>query len=268
MTATFHFKKSALIITIITLMMSCKPEVHTDANIGTFTAVSKSPSGYELMDNDLVESITISRDSIYHKEPMEDVKFKIDHIKQEGRQTTYYPEKYDKSYYKFSWIDQQKGIAVFEINIDGNAIQRYFVNEANLSSIKKAKPSQEVKITEEKTGDIIKDSLKIDDGSKTLYIEDEDCILIRNAKGEQLYERCFEDVMLRLRAVKGNLLPLTFISGSKSIDLDFIAAGKDWVSNSATLYEPSTNGERKVTRPLIISVKDFTFDAVASKFDD
>jgi hypothetical protein len=101
-----------------------------------------------------------------------------------------------------------------------------------------------------------------------LYVEDDNCISIKNNHAEQLYERCFEGVTIRIRNLKGNFLPLTLISGKKSIDVEFSPADDDWVTKALTLYDGETKDGQKILLPSTVSIRDFDFDRIISQFDN
>jgi hypothetical protein len=99
-----------------------------------------------------------------------------------------------------------------------------------------------------------------------LYVDNDNCISIQNNNAEQLYERCFEGVLIRIRNLKGNFLPLTFISGKRSIDVDFAPAGDDWATKALTFYSGETKDGQKILLPAAVSIKEFDFDRILSQF--
>ncbi|WP_309610130.1 hypothetical protein, partial [Flavobacterium sp.] len=103
-------------------------------------------------------------------------------------------------------------------------------------------------------------------GNVILNIVDENCISLKNKREEIILEKCFEGSTINIRNVKGNLIPLTFISGNKSLDIDFYNINKDWVSKSVTYYSSNGNNEIKKTEQISIILSEFNFDNVLSKF--
>ena len=258
-------KKIVSLLLIFVLLSCSSKEASTDYH-GAWLRVKKVNAEYVLVDCGYDgESIIATAQTIMHKGVMEDVDTKIDHTKQEGDATILFIDKEEKSYYKFTWANKDKGIAQWETKYtDSPAVVSYFVNQTNSDKIKVVKGGEGDCITGngEDVGDVVNDSFKIGDGSKVLYVEDGDCISVKNTKEEMLYERCFENSIVKIRQVKGNHLPLTIINGSKSLDIDFAGHGNDWVSKTVTYY----NGELKTTQPIEVNIKDFDFDAVISKF--
>jgi hypothetical protein len=261
-------KKPFLILLIASFAIACNPSVNEDLFEGTWTAVTKTAKSCQIIDCGLPgEQITLASDSLSHKGTMDDISFKADHITNENGETVYFPGKDKKFYYRFIWADDQAGITNCEINMNGTKVMRFFVNQTNIGEVKKVKGGSADCVTANETGDTINDSLSIGDGSKVLYIEDDDCLAVRDRQGKQLLDRCFEAFILRIRPVKGNLLPLTFIAGSRSIDIDFYASGNEWISKTATYYRPIGAREEKVTRPYVVSFKDFEFDNIVTQFE-
>ena len=163
-------------------------------------------------------------------------------------------------------MNEERGIGQWQIADNGTVVTRYFVNEANLKNTKTVKGGKADCITGDDVGDRVNNSLVIEGGNKTLFVEDDNCLTIKNSAGKLLYENCFEGVMLQILQVKGSALPITFVSGSRSIDMDFYATGDDWVSKTATYYS-GEKGEVKATQSISLSIKDFDFDGVAGKFN-
>lgn len=263
------FKKLVVPISLVLFAFACKTETEQDKFGGTWTAVKKTANSYEIVDCGLPsEEIIINNDSLSHRNAMEDISFKVDQIKKDnGGGIVYFNEENETSFYRFSWIDKKLGVAKCEIGSHGTKVIRYFVNEANAGMIKSINGGSADCLTGNDVGDPINDSLSIGDGDKVLYIEGNDCLAVRDKQGKQLLSRCFEAFILRVRPVKGNLLPLTFIAGSRSVDMDFFADGDQWISKTATYYYPVGAREEKNNGPFIVSIKNFEFDDIVSHFE-
>lgn len=255
------------ILSITLLAFACKPESRQGEFAGTWTAVTKTANGYQIIDCDVPgEQITITSDSLLHRGIMEDISFKVGHVERKNNVAIYFPKKDASSLYRFTWADEKQGIAKCDIKTDGAIVTKFLVNQANARKVKTVKGDIRVCVNKSDAGDPVKDSLSIGDGSKVLFIEADDCLALRDMHGKQLLGRCFEAFILRIRPVKGNLLPLTFIAGSRSVDIDFYPAGDQWISKTATYFRPVGNHEEKVTRPYVVSIKDFEFDDIVTTF--
>ena len=110
---------------------------------------------------------------------------------------------------------------------------------------------------------MINDSLILDSKKNILLVEGDNCISIKNRNEELIYERCFDNCIVKIRHIKTNGLPLTIISGQNSIDIEFYKKGNDWISNSVTCYI----GEDKNSKEIVISLKEFDFDNVFEQFE-
>jgi hypothetical protein len=138
MTSTL-IKKASIILFVLASAISCKPKEQVVDFKGIWTGISKSGDTFQIEDCGYPgEKIEITPDSVHHRDVTEDLDFKIDHIRKENLATTIYPEKEESSFYKFTWVNQQKGIMKCEISLDGAPVVKYFVNQANLPHIKKA----------------------------------------------------------------------------------------------------------------------------------
>lgn len=269
MTFTNHPKLALPVILLLSLVISCTSNQPALNFADTWTVIDNQENDFQLTDTaSNNETIKVTPDSIIHTGIMDELRFKADHIHSSNQGVTYYPGKEERYFYKFTWVDPKRGIAKCEIDQDGTSLVRYVVNKANLKSIKKTTNKPDSDKPDDTIGDRVNDSLVLGNGDKTLYVEDDDCISVRNKDGNQLYERCFDNMILRIRPVKGDLLPLTFINGSRSIDIDFYSNGNEWVSKTATYYGPAEGGEQNITRPFVVSIKQFDFDEVVSRFSE
>ena len=269
MTSTHSFKNALFIGLIAILAISCKPKEQTENFEGSWTEVTKVGNVYQIIDcGTPAENMKLTADSVHHQGIMEDFDFKANHVKQDNGAVTYYPDKEEASYYKFTWANQQKGIVKCEISESGTLVTKYLVNKANLGNIKKVKGSEADCGEQERLGDEATNSLKLGAGNNTLYVDGEDCIAIRTSGGNQVYERCFENCIVKLRHVDGNVLPLTLISGVASMDIDFYAEGDQWISKSVTYFPGRLGSQLKTTQPIQVSIKDFEFATIMEKFTD
>jgi hypothetical protein len=263
------FTNKIIVLFFGVFIFSCKQPEQSVGYMGIWMEVKKSGNTFRRIDCGYAgETITVTSDSLYHNGVMEDLSFKVDHIKQAGNKTTFFVNKEELSFYRFSWVDQDLGIAKWETSINGELMSRYFVNQLNKNKINIVKGTETDCITSEDQGDQFHEFLPIGDGTKTLYVEDDNCISIKNYNAEQLYERCFEGVTIRIRNLKGNFLPLTLISGKKSIDVEFSPADDDWVTKALTLYDGETKDGQKILLPSTLSIRDFDFDRIISQFDN
>lgn len=261
--------KKIIVLFFVVFVLSCKQPEQSVGYTGIWMEVKKSGNTFQRIDCGYEgETLTVTSDSLYHKGVMEDFSFEVDHIKQAGNKTTFFINKDELSFYRFSWLDQELGIARWETSIKGEVMSRYFVSQLKKKNVKIVKGTETDCISSEDQGDQFNKFLPIGDGTKTLYVEDDNCISIQNNNAEQLYERCFEGLIIRIRNLKGNFLPLTLISGKKSIDVKFSPAGGDWVTKALTLYSGETKDGQEILLPATVSIKDFDFDRIISQFDN
>ena len=269
MISSNSLKKKFIVLFFVGFIFSCKRPEQSVGYTGVWMEVKKSGNTFQRIDCGYAgETLTVSSDSLYQKGVMEDFNFKVDHIKHAEDKTTFFTGKGELSFYRFSWIDQELGIAKWETSINGELMSRYFVNQLNEKKVKTVKGTETDCITSEDKGDQVNEFLPIGDGTKTLYVENDNCISIQNNNAKQLYERCLEGVLIRIRNLKGNFLPLTLISGKRTIDVDFTSAGDDWVTKSLTLYSGKTKDGQKILLPAAVSIKEFDFDRILSQFDN
>jgi len=267
MILNLNFIKAANILLLLILVTACTPQKKLPDFTGTWMVIEKSGTTYERIDCGYPqETLNVTRDSVYHKGVMEDFEFRVDHIREETNQSTLFHDKEERGFYRFVWVDQQRGIAKWEVNDGNTVISRYFVNQLNIENIRTVKGTKNDCLTSEDTLDRINDSLRIDGGSKMLYVKDDNCIVIKNSKGEDLYERCFDGVTVKIRNLQGSFLPLTFISGSKAIDADFYKEGHNWTSKTVS-YSGSMTKEIPLKQSMAISINEFDFENIVTTFD-
>lgn len=261
-------KKISIIIFLASLIISCKSQHSKEDYVGTWQEVQQKNNEFVIVDCGYDgESIKVANDSIFEKGIMEDSNFKIDHVQQDDSGTTLFIDKFEKSYYRFTWINKQKGISKWEIQQNETAkIVRYFVNNLNSKNLRIVKGTKTDCITSEDVGDTVNDSLVIKNENITLLIEDDNCISLESKKGTLLFERCFENCDVKIRHDSSKGIPLTITSGQNSMDINFLKKGNNWFSNLVTYYRSSSSGEEKIVQQIAISLKDFDFNNVAEQF--
>ena len=156
-------RKLVFILFLLGTMVSCKSEDSSEEYIGTWLEVKQKGNEFVLVDCGYDgESIKTSRDSIFEKGIMEDSNMKIDHVKLNKDGISLFTDKSEKSYYRFQWIDKNKGISKWEITYDGSStVVKYFVNKLNFKSIKTVKGTKVDCITSDDVGDLANDSIDI-----------------------------------------------------------------------------------------------------------
>ncbi|MEP6803042.1 MAG: hypothetical protein ABI892_00860 [Flavobacterium sp.] len=255
---------------LLNIMLSCKSQDSKDNYIGTWLEVQQKNNEFVLVDCGYDgESLKTSNNSILEKGIMEDVDMKIDHKKEEEDGITLFTDKLEKTYYKFLWIDKEKGISKWEIKYsESSKVVKYFVNALKANSVKKIQGTKADCISKGDVGDVINDSLVIDGGNNIILVEDDNCISLKNKKGNLIFERCFDNSIVKIRHTGGRGIPLTIINGQNSMDVDFLSKGNEWISTSITYYETRSNREEKNSKEIIISLKEFDFNNVVEQFGD
>ncbi|WP_433829348.1 tetratricopeptide repeat protein [Flavobacterium anhuiense] len=254
---------------LLSVLLSCNPQDSKEDYKGNWIEVQKRGNEFLIIDCGYKgEDIKIINDSIFENGIMESTKQKIDHIKEDETGVSLFTDKAEKSYYKFLFVDKEKGLTKWEIkNNDLPIIIKYFVNEDSTDKIKKIKGTKADCVTNDEVGDSVNDSLTLDDGN-VLLVEDDNCISLQDKKENLIFERCFDNCNVKIRHVKTKGLPLTIISGQNSIDIDFYKKGVDWVSTSVTYFKSLRTGEEKSTKQIEVSLKDFDFDSVIEQFGE
>jgi hypothetical protein len=108
---------------------------------GTWLFLEKRNNEYVYC-TDVSKSITVNKTSIIDHTPMEDSEFRIDHLMQKDNLIYIYLDKKETSFYRFKWINKEKGIAKWILdNYDGDA----YINKLHLNNVKKAKCEEEDK---------------------------------------------------------------------------------------------------------------------------
>ncbi|MBF4516823.1 hypothetical protein IRZ71_10725 [Flavobacterium sp. ANB] len=262
-------KKIIFGLLMLSLILSCKSQDSKENYIGTWLEVKQKNKEFVLVDCGYEGgSLKTSNNSIFEKGIMEDVDMKIDHIKEGEDGITLFTDKLEKSYYKFLWIDKEKGISKWEIQYsESSKVVKYFVNALNVKSVKKIQGTKTDCISKEDVGDVVNDSLVINGGNNIILVEDDNCISLKNKKGNLIFERCFDNSIVKIRHT-GEGIPLTITNGQNSMDIDFFSKGNEWISNSVTYYKSSSSGEDKNTKSMAVSLKEFDFNNVVDQFGD
>lgn len=250
------------------LLFSCADDKASEAYLGKWTELKKTGNGYVIVNCGYEgQSITVYKDSVFSKGTMEDFTLPVDHAKY-ADSVQLYSDKTEKTYYSFSWADEKKGIAKWLFKQDGLPdIVRYYVNNSNLKNIKTIKGTPEDCVTTdeatEEPEDIFKPDFTTKDGKTALKLNRENCLELIDVKQQTtLLDKCFDDVMLQIRPLNSNALPLTFISGKHYIDVNFILIDNEWIANEVTIFDPATGNETGVTKPVTIALKDFDYTKV------
>ncbi|WP_433810685.1 tetratricopeptide repeat protein [Flavobacterium johnsoniae] len=262
-------RKKVFGLLLLSLLLSCKSQDSKEDFKGTWIEVQKRGNEFLIIDCEYKgEDIKIINDSIFENGIMESTKAKIDHIKEDETGVLLFIDKTEKSYYKFLFVNKEKGLAKWEIkNNDLPIVIKYFVNEASTDKIKKIKGTKADCISNDDVGDSVNDSLTLNNGN-VLLVEDGNCISLLDKKENLIVERCFDNCNVKIRHIKTAGLPLTIISGQNSIDIEFHKKGVNWVSNSAAYFKSLPTGEEKNTKQIEVSIKDFDFDRMIEQFGD
>jgi hypothetical protein len=260
-------RKLVFILFLVNTILSCKSQDNKKDYIGTWIQVQQKDGAFVKVDCGYEGgSIKASDNSIFEKGIMEDSNMKIDHVKQDKESIILFADKREKSYYKFLWIDKEKGISKWEIYDGSSTMVKFYANAFKLKNKKKIKGTEADCVSNDDVGDVVNDSFVIDNGNKVISIEDDNCISLKNKKDVLIFERCFENSIIHIRHIKGNFIPLTIINGQNSMDIDFFNEGSNWISKSVTYYTSSSKGEVKKTQQIIVSLKEFDFGTIADQF--
>lgn len=256
----------SICILFVCIITSCKNKNRnaTQQLQGNWFKIDKTSNGYQQTDcGDGIETIQVKSDSLIHKGLMEEVSLKIDHIETHGDTTSVYIDPAEISYYRLIRFDQKNGLAKWIVREgEGATTEKVFVDESNLSKIKK------VVGTSADCGANADDRFAIGDSGMYAIIEGENCIAINDKNDKIQLERCLDEGnIIKFRQVKGNFLPLTFINGPHAMDADFFFDGTAWLTQTITFYKHSPDGHLKTTRDMRISLADFDFGTVAEKLE-
>ncbi|CAM3792101.1 hypothetical protein FLGE108171_15200 [Flavobacterium gelidilacus] len=250
-----------LLIGILFLLYSCNSKVNSKDYEGIWHEIVKQNKDFVIIDcgydNQIIE---IVKDSLFDYGIMEENKSLINHKKNENKQTFYFLDKQEKTFYKFSWVNESMEIIKCELINDKQKIfEKYFIKKTGIDKVKHIKGSSIDCLTDEDVGDKINDTFVFENGNKTVLIQNTNCLSIKDNNDLILLNNCYDDVIIKIRHIKGNFIPLTFISGNNSIDIDFYDDINDWTSNSLTYY---FNGAVNKNEQFKISLKNFNFNDV------
>ncbi|EDM34415.1 hypothetical protein PBAL39_19030 [Pedobacter sp. BAL39] len=107
-------------------------------------------------------------------------------------------------------------------------------------------------------------SFKTADGLSTVGITNDSCLIITDAKtGKPTFDKCFENIIIQFRPMKGNVLPLTFISGKHYMDIDFRPEGGEWVASEVMIFNPAKDGEKGALKKVHVVLSDFDYSSIA-----
>lgn len=253
---------------LLNIAVSCNSQVSKKDYIGEWIEVKQQKSEFVIVDCGYKgEVLKVTDNSIFEQGVMEDSNYKINHTKNSGSENILFTEKNEKSYFKFVWLNKEKGIAKWQISNNGSKEDRYFVIKTKVKEIKSVKGNKSDCITNNDVGDKVNDSFVLN--SNTIFsIENDNCVLIKNKKEEVLLEDCFEGTIIKIRHISKDFIPLTFISGQYSMDIDFYKTNKEWISKTVTYYNSTSKAEVKQTQEIAVSLKGFKFNNIKEKFNN
>jgi len=255
---------------LFVLLFSCANDKETNEYLGKWTEVKRVNNEFVIVDCGYSgEVLTVYKDSVFSKGVIEDFTLPVDHVNPSPNEIKLYSDTTDKTFYNFTWQDKQKGIAKWSYVQDGlPAVVRYYVTDSNLKNIKTVKGTSADCITaedneEEEVEDIYKPDFTTKDGTTAIKLIRENCLELIDVKSDTaLLDKCFDDVMLQIRPVTGNALPLTFISGKHYMDVDFIQVNNEWTANEITIFDPATGDKKGVIKPITITLKEFNYSDI------
>jgi len=266
--------KQLLLTTILcVLFITCADNKDTGAYLGIWTEVKKVDNEFVIIDCGYSgESLTVYKDSVFSKGVMEDFTMPVGHVTSSDNEVQLYSDNTRKTFYSFTWLDKQKGIAKWSYIQEGlAAMVKYYVAYSYLKNIKTVKGTSADCITaedneKEDVEDIYKPDFTTKDGTTAIKLIRENCLELIDVKSDTaLMDKCFDDIMLQIRPVNGNALALTFISGKHYMDVDFELVNNQWTAKEVTIFDPATGSEKGVTKPITVALKDFNYSDVLEK---
>lgn len=258
--------KILLSLILLNNLFSCTPQVNNKDYVGEWLEVKHQNNEFVIVKCDYdLETLKVSQNSIFEHGVMEDTNYKIFSVKKNEKVDILFTDNNKKSYFKFYWIDKQKGIAKWQIVDGNNLLDKYFVLKAKSKEIKSLKGTSINCITNSDANNNVNDSLILNNNI-VFYVENDNCILLKNKKNKTLLENCFDGTNVRIRNVSKEFIPLTFISGQYLMDIDFYKVSDQWVSKEINYYNSSLKSEIKNTKNIAVSLKDFNFNSIKEKF--
>lgn len=116
-------------------------------------------------------------------------------------------------------------------------------------------------ILNEDVGDVINDFFVIGSDKIVFLVEDNNYILIKNRKGDFIFERCFDNSIIKICYIDIKGLLLIIINGQNLMDIEFLKKGNDWIFNFVIYYLGLLNVEKKI-KQIVVFFKDFDFSNV------
>ncbi len=139
--------KFLLLVIYLPIAISCNSQNKQKDNkpyLGIWEEINKEKDEYVFIDCGYNgQLLKVSNLSIYDRSIMESAILKIYYIDKKNDTYLLYIDEEKKSFYKFKWINKERGIAEWN---DGN-ISRIYINNSNLSKIKHVKGTKDNCIT-------------------------------------------------------------------------------------------------------------------------
>jgi len=144
-------KSNYILLAMLVLLGSCQSQTKEKETLnksnsynneydGEWFFVKKDAKNEYIYCDDIPKSLVINKNSIKDHTPMEDSDFKVDHIKEKNGVIFFYLEKNESSFYKFEWIDKNKGISKWTL---GSYEGDFYINKTGLKNVKKGNCNQE-----------------------------------------------------------------------------------------------------------------------------
>ena len=261
-------RKLIAFVILIIITISCNSQVNEKDYLGEWVKLSQLKSEFVIVKCDYEgETLKVSENSIFEHGIMEDSNYKINHIKNNDKEKILFTEKDGKSYFKFTWLDKERGIAKWQIADNNSKIDKYFVIKTKIKGIKSVKGTKADCVTSDDVGDEVNDSFMLNNNN-IFSIENDNCILLKNKKEEILLKNCFDGTTIKIRHISKEFIPLTFINGQHSMDINFYKKNNEWLSKSVTYYQSTPSGEIKNIQDIEVSLKRFEFNTIKEKFNN